>query len=121
MDSRYVDSIHPDRLEDDCGAQYTAVNPDMVRENFYLDEYLLVHVVDGCRTHCPMARINLEIAGNRLHPKVVVDNLPEDALLGTDFSLFTDLIQEEACQLYETKQLCAVHTHTQHQVRLQKE
>ena len=54
-----VDSIQHDRLKLDCGAQHTAVHPDLVREDSYLDEHPLVQVADGRRTRCPMARINL--------------------------------------------------------------
>ena len=88
-----VDSIQCDRLKLDCGAQYTAVHPDFVREDFYFDEHLLVQVADGHRTRCPMARINLQIAGKELCPKAVaVDNLPEDAVLGTDISTLADFM-----------------------------
>ena len=58
-----INGIQHDKLKLDCGAQHTAVHPDLVREDSYLNEYLLVQVADGRRICCPMARINLQIAG----------------------------------------------------------
>ena len=66
MDIRIPDTINDiqhDKLKLDCGAKHTAVHPDLVREDSYLNEYLLVQVADGHRICCPMARINLQIAG----------------------------------------------------------
>lgn len=111
-----------EKLKIDTGAQQTVLNAQLVPKETLSGETIQLRMADGFVTELPVATVKLQFGEQKFSKLVVVmENMEEDALLGSDLPVLADLLRQHLARQDQVPKVEAVATRAGEKKRQERE